>query len=145
MAESIVALSLAANVVQFIDFGSRLATQFWSFYKSSSKALFHPDLDQINIDLQRVLTELQVPLCQTNSGVEQLVGDCHKISMELDLVLRSLSEAKASSTRDALKAAFKAVWKEDEIKAFQERLDRFRAQLNLHLLTIIRWVAPTQN
>ena len=139
MAESIVALGLAANVVQFIEFGSRLAAQFWSFYRSgSSGAHFHPDLDQINIDLQRVLTGLQVPLNQTDSGVEQLVQDCHKISVELDAILRSLSEVKISSARDALKAAFKAVWKEDEIKAFQDRLDRFRAQLNLHLLTIIR-------
>ena len=56
MAEANAAFSLAANVVQFIDFGARYIGNFWSFYKAASNTDDDvPDVETINSDLQNVL------------------------------------------------------------------------------------------
>jgi hypothetical protein len=52
MAEAIAAFSLAANVIQFIEFASHLTTSFWEFYKSASQTGDDgPDIETINADL----------------------------------------------------------------------------------------------
>ena len=38
------------------------------------------------------------------------------------------------------RSALKAVWKEDEVKALEHRLDMFRQQLVLRILVTLRWV-----
>ena len=40
MAEAIAAFGLAANVIQFIDVGSPIATNMWGFYKGKGPASY---------------------------------------------------------------------------------------------------------
>jgi len=146
MAEAVAAFSLAANVLQFIDFGSRVMSNFWAFYKSSRHGTNEvPDLQGINNDLQQVLESLQVPtddITQSDIGLLQLAQDCQNVALELETLLQSLFKAEAGNIgkREALKAAFKLVWKEDQVRYLQERLDQFRNQLIVHLLASLRWV-----
>lgn len=143
MAEAVAAFSLAANVIQFIDFGARVASNFWRFYKfRENRASEIPDIRTITADLDMVLVRVQ-PVVETDdseSGLRQLVNECQDVAAGLQKVLRSLAKVRTdkSTKRDALKAAFKVVWKEEEIKAFQTRLDQFRAQLTVHLLSSLR-------
>jgi hypothetical protein len=147
MAEVIAGFSLAANVLQFIDVSSRLTTTFWRLYKSSSDASDDlPSIETVNADLQQVLDSLQDPLSIPSAqatGINLLVRDCRETAVQLDEILKRLAQARSQSgtKRGALKAALKAVWKETDIELLRERLDRFRSQLTLHLLTSIRLVA----
>lgn len=147
MGESLIAFSLAANVVQFIDFGSRVATNFRTFYKpASSQADEAPDVEAINTDLQGILKELQEPLLgskSNNNGLVFLVQQCQKAAAELDKILMPMAKARTQNLgkREALKASFKAIWKEEDIKSLSQRLDTLRNQLTLHLLTSLRCVA----
>jgi hypothetical protein len=145
MAEAVAAFNLAAGVLQFIDFGSRVMSNFWTFYKSNRHGTKEPDLQVINNDLRRVLENLQVPAddtAQSDVGLLQLAQDCQKVALDLETLLQSLFKAEAgnSGKREALKAAFRLVWKDDQVRYLQERLDQFRHQLIVHLLASIRWV-----
>lgn len=146
MAEGVAAFSLAANILQFIDFGARVVSNFWSFYKSNRKEANNvPDFSAINADLQRVLSDLQLPYDDGSGGdigLVELAKDCRCVAEELKTVLQSLFKARVGNTgkRDALMAAFKLAWREDEIRSLQEQLNQFKHQLVIHLLASMRLV-----
>lgn len=148
MAEAIAAFGLAVNVIQFIDFGLKLTSSFWQLYKSSRDGVeevsFAPHLQTMISDLQNILNGLADPesgdRSHEESGLCKLAKDCQEQAVELKNLLNSLCSAGSGKfgKREALKAAFKVVWKEDEIKSFEARLGQFRQQLTLHLLSSLR-------
>ena len=148
MAEAVAAFGLASSVLQFIDFGSKLTSSFWRLYTSSrngvEEASCAPNLQTMTSDLQNILNELVDPesgdRSHDDSELCKLAKDCQAQAVELQNLLSSLSMAGSGKfgKREALKAAFKVVWKEDEIKSLETRLDQFRQQLILHLLSSLR-------
>jgi|ERR1700722_18828219 hypothetical protein len=143
MAEAVAAFSLAANVIQFIDFTAKVASNFWRFYKIGGNGASEiPDIRTITADLNTVLLRVQLSAGNddSESALRQLARECRNVATGLQKVLESLAKVRADkpTKQEALKAAFKLVWKEKEIKAFQTRLDQFRAQLTVHLLASLR-------
>lgn len=147
MAEAIAAFSLAANVLQFIDIGSRMVGTLWSYYKSNRKGSKQaPDLLRISTDLQHVLQGFQVPATGAHEdvGLAQLARDCQAVAEEMQNLLQSVfhHEAGSMGKREALLAALKMVWKEDDLQSLQDRLNQFRHQLVVHLLASLRYISP---
>ncbi|KAI9685267.1 MAG: hypothetical protein M1822_004640 [Bathelium mastoideum] len=143
MAEAVAALGLAASILQFVDFGSRVASNFLKLYKSNRQDREDvPDLQRINTDLQKLLQNLQVPQagCSEDTGLAELAKECQTAATDLDTLLKSLFKADTEShgKREALKASLKLVWKENDFRSLQERIDQFRNQLVIHLLTTLR-------
>jgi len=169
MAEAIAAFSLAANIVQFIDFGSRVTGNFRKFYKAASDTDEDtPDVDIINYDLQNVLKELRSsPAPASKTGLAQLAQECQKAAARLENVLPPMIIAqkrheenekrheenekrqrennkgfvrpeKGFGKRAALREAFKLAWNEDQIQSLKGKVDQFRSQLILHILTSLR-------
>jgi hypothetical protein len=143
MAEAIVAFGVAANVVQFIDVAARVAVKFYGFYSDSNADGDWPEVESINRDLLGVLQELRETSGSPTigqTGLEQLAQECQKTADQLDKVLQPLITVRSQNIgkRAALKAAFKAMWKESEIESLKGKLDLFRSQLTLHLLTSLR-------
>ena len=145
MAEAIAAFSLAANVIQFIDFGSRVAANFYGYHKAASKSRDDAaDLDIISRDLAQVLKNLQVPAPDSSineTGLGRLAQECQKCAQQMDNKLQPMLKARLQQLgkRGAVIAAFKAAWKEDEMCSLQNQLDNFRSQLTLHLLASLRY------
>jgi hypothetical protein len=152
MAEAIAAFSLAANVIQFLDFGSRFTVKLWSFYQASrdSKETL-PDVEAITQDLQHISAglavrdELREPQLTkpSDQGLARLAADCHAVATELLSLLATLNKSKNKPPGkfEAVKNAFRRIWKEPDIEALQARLDGFRSQLSLHLLACVRYVS----
>jgi hypothetical protein len=145
MAEAIAAFSLAANIVQFIDFGSNFASSVWKIYWSGRDGVSEvPDLRKITDDLQEVLKNLQLlagnneEILESECGIRQLAEQCQNVATELLISLSKVSLPDKVRKRDVLKAAFKIIWKEEEIKSLQVRLEGFGHQLTLHLLASLR-------
>ncbi|KAF8852663.1 hypothetical protein BDZ45DRAFT_730000 [Acephala macrosclerotiorum] len=144
MAEAIAAFSLAANVIQFIDFGSKIAANFYRYHKAGSRLRDEAsELDIISRDLEQILNNLQVPALHPSineTGLGRLAQECQKCAQQLYKKLQPLLKARLQQLgkREAIKVAFKAVWKEDEIGSLQGQLDNFRSQLTLHLLASLR-------
>lgn len=96
MAEAIAAFSLAANIVQFIDFGSRVATNMRGIYRSTGNGLL--DVNRINSELQLVLKHLHegpTKPSATDSCLAQLASDCRSTAIELDTKLKPLLKARS--------------------------------------------------
>lgn len=135
--EAVAAFSLAANIVPFIDAASKLVSLLWSLYVSGKEGLEeYTALLKITQDLHNVLENLRTT--ESGDGMQQIVEECQKLGSELESTLRKLNLSDKIRKRDALKAAVKLLWKEDEVKGIQTRLDAFRSQLTLHLITSLR-------
>ena len=122
-----------------------MTTQFWKFYKSireSHEAV--PDIKTINKDLKEVSRRLEASKTEdgeANDGLRLLAAECCSVALDLDKLLASLTTCGVNPSRtEAMKSAFKLIWKEQEILALKERLKGFREQLIFHLLATLRYV-----
>ena len=150
MAEAIAALSLASNILQVIDFGSKFASTAWKIYKAAHHSLESLDevksLRVINDNLSDVLRDIRTqsggadPASGSNQGIVNLAKECATLAEELLQSLNKLGLGNTARKRDALRAAFKLTWKEKEIVTLQARLNDFRSQLTLGLLVSMRSV-----
>jgi hypothetical protein len=145
MAEAIAAFSLAANIVQFIDFSSNFFSTVWSIHRKGRDGIAVVfDMEKTTKDLQVVLTDIIIPpgstdgLTESERSLQELAEQCQKLGTELMSGLRQVGSVNKSRKRDALKTAFQLIWKEDELKSQQQRLEGFRSQLTLHLLASLR-------
>lgn len=139
--EAVAAFSLAGTILQFIDSGTKFVGLVRRLYqhKSDDDSEYVPLL-KITENLDAILPELKS--AENGSDREKSLGqlalDCRKTAAQLLAILRKVKTAGNSRKRDALKAAFRLVYKEDEIKSLQDQLSSFRNQLNLHLLLSLR-------
>ena len=145
MAETIVALGIAANVIGFVEFGVRTISTFWRFVRSGADTnTAVPDVESTTRDLQKLLENIQSSSASSNDASEderdlyQLAEDCQNVARDILGLLSKISLPDQSRKRDALRAACKTVFREDEVKSLQARLELFRSQLTLHLLASLR-------
>ncbi|KAL8822625.1 MAG: hypothetical protein Q9191_006642 [Dirinaria sp. TL-2023a] len=145
MAEAIAALSIAANVIQFVDFGAKTVSTFWQFARSAEDAKGGiPDVLLTTSSLQELLISLQSSTTGCNDIPEeerslyQLVEGCQNVARELLELLSKIKVPAKGRKRDALKAACRMALKEEDIKSLQARLDNFRGQLTVNLLASLR-------
>jgi hypothetical protein len=62
--DALSALSLAGNIIQFIDFGSRLLSNARELYKSSVGSLAtHDEIVLITTDLKTLIKKLRLSMC----------------------------------------------------------------------------------
>ena len=145
MAEALVAVGLASNIIQFIDVGSKFVSSAWRIYQTGeTKADFQ---SETIVDLKTVLARLkssQTDPAQNDNedeaGFQELVVKCQRLASELLLSLQKIKLPSKARKRDAMKAAFKTIYRKDEIKSLQAKLDDFREQLIFHLLNLIRYI-----
>ena len=144
MAEALVAVGVAANVVQLLDVGARLIGSVRDIYTSNRDGVGElPEMILITSDFKRILNEFDCTardskvLPEAEQGFQTLVSTSQKLATDLLNALPSFSGAYTPRRRDALKEALKRFCK-DEIPALQLRLERLRQELMLHLLALIR-------
>lgn len=141
MAEAIAAFSLASNVLQFVDFGSKVAARFHDFYHSSRHGEIIPDVGSHLVLIQNILANLAT---EDDDGRDApspfrlLADQCSEIAKELLAIFKSLDGTKsntAESKASALRMAFKLIWKDDDITKLGLRLNHLRSQLILQLVS----------
>ena len=148
MLEPLTALSLAASIVQFIDFGSRLLTAGYGAYRSQNGATAeHSLLEQAYADLKVLSDQLGTPNGASlrkqpsdESALRDLAYQCYVLSSDLLTLLESLKVKTSGPLRswEAIRQALRSSLKSDRIKAAQTSLERIKTEMGLRLLTIIR-------
>lgn len=153
MADAIAALGLAANIVQFIGYGSKITRLLWSSYRAVYDGIEElPTPELATKDLQRILECLQRwtasgnETAEMDSNLQDLVDRCHQTARHmLELLSKIKMPTKPSVPNrrefiaDSVVRAWLAVWKEGDIRKLQKQLDEFRQQLTIHLLVILRY------
>lgn len=133
------AFSLIETVFQFLDCGSRFIFLARSLYQTGSDPPETYDhLVKIAKDFETILPELKDAKSANDKDLAHLAVECSKTVMRLSSILQRVTATHSVRKRDAMKAAFRLMYKKDEISSLQDQLGSFRDQINLHLLISLR-------
>jgi hypothetical protein len=141
MTEALVAIGLVSNVVQIIDFSGKLLSSSRELYRSSVGAL------AANVDIETAATHLallnnKITDSTSTTSDNALKRLCESCSSTADELLAALNKVKAEGKKDkweSIRKALRSVWAKEQIAALEERLAKFRHELNLHITVDLRY------
>lgn len=135
-------IGLAASIVQFLDFGSRLCYNVFSFYQSNQAQVDKvPDVRTYLQELRRILSGLTGLISESQGDVDlsPLAQACEAMGKTLHEKLSRLTGLTSSRAVGALKAAWEATWHKSDLELLQTQMEKLQAQLTLALLATIRY------
>ncbi|KAJ2993520.1 hypothetical protein NUW58_g1815 [Xylaria curta] len=128
------ALSVAAGVIQFVDFAFRLVSGTRAIVKSKSGLTSYANtLDAIARDAAALSDALAVSpaLASTNPTMQALVSECRAIADSLLVVLGKLRTDKTKKW-SCFVAALRTVWSKTKIEEFVSLLGKVQNQISTH-------------
>ena len=146
--EPITALGLAANIVQFIEFGIGIVSKSSELCNATDGRLGeHADISAVNRDLAKLtarLVESIAPhatftvLSEDDGALLALCHSCLDISNELQHALDKLQVAGGPTRWKSMRKALKSVWRKEKIAALRQRLVDYRSEINARILVGLR-------
>ncbi len=143
-AESLAALSLASNIVQFIDFGCRLFSKSRELYIEGF-VTESVQLETISETVGRFAKEINVTptrkdlLSKDEADLLTLAEVCGEIAEDFKLLLLQLRVNGCGHKWQSLRVSLKRLWKSDDIERMAKRLDRASNQLTSCLVRILKY------
>jgi hypothetical protein len=158
------ALSVAACVVQFVDFAHRIVSKGRQLYSSPNGALRDNEetetatkhLQSLAETLKESIEEIpptkRAPPARANKRVKdeyrqevrlrQICAECDDLSTELMQRLRDLKVPKGEEHRKwrSFRQALKSVWSKKEVDEMATKLDGLRKELDSQVLVLLRQV-----
>ena len=148
MAETLAAVGLVSNIVQFVDFGTKLLATSRALYHSTEGAM------QENVDLEMITASIRSVsqgIVNGTLGIDEpelrnLAGTCTTLADEL---LAFLSRLKIDSTKnrqlEVIRKSFKSIRFGRTVRELNDRLCRVRDQVFVQLDYLLRQVnCPSQ-
>ena len=143
------ALSLASNVIQIVDVGTRVVSASFELYKSDGISV-NDELENTMNDLIKICSCLERPeervhgqmTSRSERDLIPLCLSCKKVGEELITVLKNLKVQSPHKKWQSFRQALRAVWKEKDIHYYQERIKSLRSEIAFHLIAILRYT-PT--
>jgi hypothetical protein len=159
MLDPFTALGVAGNIVQFVDYTTRLISKSREIYQSAEGASFeHLDLEVIASNLSRLTEGLRKDLHRhlispTNGHISvsgtsekraeiQLGSINAKCAQEADALLAILRDLRVEGKHkkwQSFRQALMTVWKDDQIKGVVSKLSEYRKALDTELLFSLRF------
>lgn len=150
------AVSLAASILQFIEFTAKLVKEGREIYESASGATVkHCDLEAVTQNLVYLVQQIsnnskddalpvRLQKLSLNSvaptNINDLGAACEKVAWEL---LEALNKVKARRTQNrwtGIIDALKTVWAKGKIQELRDRLEQYRTGIHTALLVSMRYV-----
>lgn len=144
MLDPLSAASLAAAILQFVDFGSKIIVSGYETYRSTQGATKeNVDLEHLTQKLYKFQDQLSTSsskLVHSDQELQKLAQKCSYIAGDLLVLLDSLKVKEKGLVRtwEALRQSCRLVWKKDEIAKKEKLLDSIIGQVNSRLLYMIR-------
>jgi hypothetical protein len=147
------ALSLAGNVVQFVDFGIRLVSRGSELYTSATGSLTANDeLELVAADLNALTAKLRSSFnseqieCFTQE--DQIFADsferiCNEAAMIAEELMGDLDKLKVKGEHRKWKSlwiALHTAWPNHQAASLERRLSRLREALDTHILVSFKYV-----
>lgn len=141
------ALGLASNIIQFVQFASKLIAESQEAYDSID------GVSQRNANLESIASSLiglhqqlakdayrapGVELSAAEAQLQRLVTESVEISEELIRIVRGLKSDRGNKRWKSVRHAIITAWKQKDIAALQARLNEIRQQLDTALLICLR-------
>jgi hypothetical protein len=139
-------VSLAATIIQFVDFGSKIVSKGYHLYESTDGVLpEYARLGYLIADLKSLNARLQTHeklSCFTKEerALEDLSSKCSALAKELLERLEKLNVEPNTKNRKwkSFRQALKSVWSKKALEQIAATLSEFRNQLELHILISLR-------
>jgi hypothetical protein len=140
--EALAVIGLVGNIVQFVDFGSKLISKSVQLYQSRDGVL----TENINTEtatnrLVRLSSKLENAANATgDKALESLCESCSAVAAEL---LGALDQLKMHGEKEkwkSMRKALRSLWSKEKIQEIEKRLASFREELNLHIIVDLRYV-----
>jgi len=139
------AVSLAATVVQFVDFASKVLSKTNELYNSATGAsLSNSECATVTRDLialDKRLTDRSSKrgsLSKEEYALEALCRGCNVIADELLEHLEKIKVQGKHKRWKSLRQALKSISSESAVDEISKRLGRYREELDTHLLALIK-------
>jgi hypothetical protein len=141
------ALGLAANIIQFIEFGSKLVSKSVQQYNSvAGSAADKQDVELVTRHVHTLAEDIigtttaKGTLSRNEDALKQLAQSCARAASELIVILESLKLGKdvrgGKRMVQSLRQALRSMGQESRIDAFGHKLDDFRSELTLNLVML---------
>ncbi|KAE8452586.1 hypothetical protein EG329_013845 [Mollisiaceae sp. DMI_Dod_QoI] len=131
-------LGLAGNIVQFIDFASKLVSKNVELYRSSSGEPTEYTLEQAILDLRNLSDGLIIQYSSSklggNGGIANVALACKSEAKKFSVVLDRVQIKHGSHQLQSVHQALANEWRKKEIEEFRTNLMQLQTQLLLHLL-----------
>ena len=138
------AISIAAAVVQFVDYGSRLLQDTVEIYRSSTgKSRDKLEISSISRDLAALSDEVESRLTVLGGSEEifvRLCGTCRDIGKELQGCVDDVNIHVVSNPKRAVRSFLSALQErqsEERIKALRSRLDQVQQRMTIAVLVFL--------
>ena len=141
MLDPLTALSVASDIIQLVDFGSKLLSQTQELYESAhgaSKANITTeevtaDIVALSLGLRKAQNAKQVR-SDDDIALEKLVLSCEKEANELLAIFDGLKLPRDEATKwHAFKRAIRSVRQKDKVEEIDGRLGKIQRQVSFHL------------
>jgi hypothetical protein len=145
------ALSLAGNVVQFIDFTSSILSESRRIYQSGAESSDNIALESVADSLRDFSTRLKLKppnedaslLNGPDEKVFAVLGSCEEVASELLQAVQRVKPKDGLHRKwNSFRQALATVWQKEKLLGMQSRLSFIREQITLHIVSSVRW-APT--
>ena len=148
--DPLTALSVAASVIQFVEFSSQIVSKARHIYQSPHGILQENyENETISIRLQSLAEGLKVPLkpkedtavTKQDQALQDICMECISLSDELLLRLDELKVPSIAQQRrwKSCRQALKSVWSKKKLDAAAARLSQLRSELDSHVLYYLRY------
>jgi hypothetical protein len=144
--DALSAVSLAATIIQFVDFSSKIVSKGYHLYESADGVLSeNARLGYVIADLKSLNTRLQKHeklgcLTKEEQALEDLSSQCSIIAKELLERLDKLNVEANTKNRKwkSFRQALKSVWNKKALDEMAATLSEYRNQIELHILLSLR-------
>lgn len=143
MLDPLSAVSLAAAILQFVDFGSKIIVSGYEIYRSvDGTTEENTDIEYLTQrihEFQDQFTPSSNPLTRNPQELQDLAQDCSHIAGDLLVLLDKLKvkEKGLFRTWHALQQSCRLAWKKGEIARKEKLLNNISNQVNSWLLYMI--------
>jgi hypothetical protein len=149
--DGLTAPSLAGNIIQFVDFGTKLLSRAEELYRSSRGSLgVNDEVELVTADLKDLITKLRGSFLKKEGGdlcehdqtqlasFRKVCDEAVKIADELVERLKKLKVNRKFKRLTSLHRAIKTIWSEKEVAILMRRLLTLKETLESHVLFSIR-------
>lgn len=139
--EALAAISLAANIIQFVDFGTKVTSKALEYRQSLTGRLKdHLDLESTLDDLNKLLYKLEhdAEIRGASSPSDQMAAllrqlkICSNIGADIRILL-DRAKVNRSGFFKSYRKAFRAVWSQSALESLLKRLSAVQQQVQLNL------------
>ena len=145
------AFSVACNVLQIVDFGSKVLTQAIDYRKAANGELpenqdlrhIFQSLKTLNIDLKASMPRLTGSKSQSMAEARLLEAneECLRLSMEFIDLLDRLKVKNQRAMLECLRMSVKTLWYKEKTRAIERALSQARDNLNVAFLVYIKYIS----